>query len=45
MVEPESDLLINSEESQTVFEGQQMLMQPPPIELEKLQTAKKNHYY
>jgi hypothetical protein len=41
MVEAEADLLINSEESQTVFEGQQMLMQPPPVEIEKQQQRKK----
>lgn len=32
MVEPDTDLIINSEASQTVFEGTQKLLQPPPEE-------------
>lgn len=41
MVEPDDNVLISSEESQTVFEGQQMLMQPPPVEMEKKLKQKK----
>jgi hypothetical protein len=39
--EPETELVIHSEESQTAFEGELALLQPPPIEKEKQEKRKK----